>query len=119
MDLDRTQIDDKIVRMLKKADRYKLFKFDIKINPIKVTVKNLEKILKEMPDSQFSNIRVNFYYVLKKDDKILNTVLQILINMNRQDLFKALIVNDEHINQQSEPLEYLSYIKYPHRYDMS
>ena len=104
MELDRAEIDDKVIRMLKKVDRYKLFKFGMKINSNdEGSDWNLRKILNEMPDSQFSSI-----YVFRSTNKFLNTVSQILIDMNRQDLFKVIQATFYMINQESESLIYSS-----------
>ena len=114
----RSREIDESINILKRADRYKLFKLNVggfkKVWDITFSLSDLDKILENMPDSEFSQIGVP-----EINNENLNNLTQIFIDKNRQDLLKVLKYDYFKIKQQSEPFLYIPEIKSPEKYDMS
>ena len=108
-------IDEKTIATLKRGDRYKLFKYSITIDAKnQVRLEMFYRILDEMPELEICEIVVG-----NGDNDVINTLAANSMFNTKQDLFNILEFYIEDQNQQSEPCEYVTYINYSEKYDMS
>ena len=100
------KIDEKTIQSLKRGDRYKLFKFNLTIKTKGFdNTEWIYRMLDEMPDLEVSKISGH----ISNNDAI-NALMEKPIFKTKQDLFKIIEFSPSYENDQSEPLEYLSYV---------
>ena len=107
-------IDTYTIKMLKKGERYKLFKLDIEIDaedPDRLEV--FYQMLDELPHLEICRISVKYC-----NNELLDTLVGRSMFETKQDLFKVLETSDKHVAGQSEPHEYLSTVYNPREHDM-
>ena len=108
-------INDNTINVLKKNDRYKMFKLDIQIDASdQGRLQTFCKMLKEMPDLEISRVSLK-----EGNNDLIATLTQKLNFDNEQDLFKIIEFSDISAPQQIEPYTFLSEILYPYNHDMS
>ena len=113
--LGNQEIDDRTINVLKKNDRYKLFKLDIQISiEDQDRLRVFYRLIEEMPDFEVCRIDIN-----KSSNDLINTLTKKLMFENKQDLYKILNVNVSNYIEQSEPLEYLSSLYIREEHDMT
>ena len=89
--IDRNKIDENTIKILKKFDRYKLFKLKITINAFNNSeVEMLFNMLDQMPELELVSLRVWY----KNDKEFIDTLLQKSIYKTRQELYKVLEFDD-------------------------
>ena len=90
IDLGNHSIDEKTINVLKRGDRYKLFKLDVIINMNdQDRVEVFYKMLDEMPDFEIQKI------LLKQCDKFfIKTLLQKPMFTTKEQLFKVLDIRE-------------------------
>ena len=101
--------------MLKRGNRYKLFKLDIELDATddhRLII--FYEILEKMPDMEICQIVVR-----NSSNDFLNTLAEKYMLKTKQDLYEILQIDNKTLNKQSEPHEYLSVVKYPKNRDMS
>ena len=108
-------IDENTIRILKRGDRYKLFKLDIVVDSDnKDRFGIFCQMLDEMPEFEISMI-----YVRGDINKLINTLSQKPNFETQQDLFNVLDFHHLDPPKQSEPYEYLRRVQHPEKHDMS
>ena len=89
--IDRNKIDENTIKILKKFDRYKLFRLKITINAFNNSeVEMLFNMLDQMPELELVSLRVWY----KNDKEFIDTLLEKSIYKTRQELYKVLEFDD-------------------------
>ena len=108
-------IDEKTIATLKRGDRYKLFKLDIRVDvKDEIRLEIFYRMLDEMPEFEISWIKLK-----NGNNDLINTLTTKPMFKNKQDLFDILEFDSINLPQQSESYEYLSKINNPEDFDMS
>ena len=107
-------IDRHTITMLKRGNRYKMYKLDITLfNTHQDRLSLFYRILEEMPEFEISKIKI-----LGNNNNLIETLVQKSYFKTKQDLFKVIESKDDSVAQQSEPHEYLSHVYNPEHHDM-
>ena len=97
-------LDDKTIEVLKKNDKYKLFKLDFEIEFYdQYRLDMFYKILEQMPDFEISKI-----CVYNGDNDLIDTLMEKCNFETKQDLFGVLKFMKGFRPEKSEPYEYIS-----------
>ena len=113
--LENQKIDEKTIKVLKRGDRYKLFKFTFQIDGSRQDYNELiYRMLDEMPELEVSKISGFF-----KNDDVISILAEKPMFKTKKDLFKVIQLNSIFEPNNFQPFEYLSYISNPEWYDMS
>ena len=88
--IDDEPIDDNTIKMLKKGDRYKLFKINIELDTTdQKRLKIFYEILDEMPDIEIIRIVIR-----NSNNEFLKTLAEKTRFKAKKDLFEALQIED-------------------------
>ena len=113
--IEHQRIDEKTIEVLKRGNRYKLFKFSIIIDSKdKERIKMFYKMLDEMPVLEIKRIK----FVSRWSKDIIDTLLQKSIYKTPDELYKVLESNPGAF-ETPDTYEYLSIIFNPETKDMS
>ena len=108
-------IDQKVIEIFRRGDRYKLFKFDIDIDvEDQHRLEMFYFMLDEMPQFDMCRIKVD-----RGDNEFINALAQKSMFQTKQDLFKILDYDNLNSPKQPEPHEYLSKVLHLEDQDMS
>ena len=115
IDLEFQPIDDKTIEVLKKSEKYKLFKLSVFIDiPDQERLRMIYRLLDEMPEFEISKIKT-----FRGSNDLINTLAKKPMFKSKQELFEKLDFKDYQFNQQSGPYEYISDMYNPYKHDMS
>ena len=108
-------IDRDTIMMLKKSNRYKLFKFEINLCSTKIArLKIFTEMIEEMPDLEISEITL-----WESNNEVVNLLAEKTMFETKQDLFNVLRSFSWTVAKQSEPHEYISWVSTPEIESMS
>ena len=113
--LEDQHLNTKTIEVLKRGDKYKLFKLNIQID-----IDEHDRLgvfytmLDEMPEFEVHLISARNY-----NDDFIDTLAQKPIFKTKRDLFRVLDFSDSDPPMQFEPYEYLLQVKSPEEHDMS
>ena len=113
--IENDLIDSNTIKMLKRGNRYKLFKLKITLPTYDLDrLQIFYQMLEEMPELEICNIKILDY-----NNDIVNTLFEKSNFKNKQDLFRVIDEDVCPINKNPEPYEYVSKVSSPEYYDMS
>ena len=113
--IQKEPIDIYTIKMLKKNNRYKLFKLDISIDTQEQDrLKVFYQMLDELPEIEISSVQVD-----NCNNEFIDAVASKPMFKTKQDLYKVLEISDRSAAKQSKPHEYLSNVYDPEKHDMS
>ena len=96
-------IDMYTIKMLKRGNRYKLFKLDIFIDTEEQDrLEVFYQMLDELPHLQICHVKVNYC-----SNEFIDALIEKSMFETKQDLFKVLEISDSNVAEQFEPHEYL------------
>ena len=113
--IDNRPIDEKTIEVLRRGDRYKLFKLEIGID---AKEQNGIEVLYEMLD-EMQELEIYMIHVKHCNNEIVDTLAQKPIFKKKQDLFKVLDLGTSDAPERSEPYEYLQSVYHPEKHKMS
>ena len=113
--IEHNPIDEDTIMMLKRGNRYMLFKLDISIDSQDQDRLDIfYQMLEEMPEFEIFQINVQ-----QCSNEFINALAKKSNFKTKQDLFKVLQTRSNSVIEQSEPHEYLSHVDHPEKHDMS
>ena len=115
IDLRCQKVDKNTIKVLKRGDRYKLFKFIIELDndyPYKCEV--IYNILEDMPE-----IEIHKIYVKNGTNGMIDILTEKPMFDTKQELYKVLEFQHKVEDTYTETYEYISELSYPDLYDMS
>ena len=116
IDLEYQRIDELTIKVLKRFDRYKLFKFKVLIDGNdNERIEMFYKMLDEMPQFEFILLTLTKRW----DKKFIDTLLKKSIYETREKLFEVLKFNNFGLQVHNDIYEYLSTVSFPEKHDMS
>ena len=105
-DIQENELAKNTVDVLRKDDKYKLFRFEISISDDEESLKETDcifRMLEDMPD-----MIIDALYVYEGNNNTFQKLLDLPNFKTKQDLLKVLYFKESYDIEESEPYEYLS-----------